>query len=151
MSTLQRPPKSYWMGSPWWASDREAFKSAILSRYKGDAELAFGYVNHVIDRQISKASGLLAFNSIVFAGLQVANTSTFAAKLSAVLSLLAALLLLLLMHVKWGSPPSFQTAEDDLNYSLHMCFNRAMAISWSLALSVGATAAAIWVVLSKAA
>ncbi len=149
MSTSEPSPKSYWMGSPWWASDREAFKAAILSRYKGDAELAFSYVNQVIDRQISKASGLLAFNSIVFAGLQVADTSTFAGKLSAVLSLLAALLLLLLMHVKWGSPESFQTAEDDLDYSLHMCFNRAMAISWSLALSVGATAATIWVVVSK--
>ncbi|MBY0468769.1 MAG: hypothetical protein K2Q07_07315 [Burkholderiaceae bacterium] len=151
MSTSKPSPKSYWMGSPWWASDREAFKAAILGRYQGNAELAFAYVNQVIDRQISKASGLLAFNSIVFAGLQVANTSTFAAKLSAVLSLLAALLLLLLMHVKWGSPESFQTAENDLNYSLNVCFNRALAISWSLALSVGATATAIWVVVSKAA
>jgi hypothetical protein len=139
------------MGSPWWASDRQAFKTAILGRFGGNAELAFGYVNQVIDRQISKASGLLAFNSIVFAGLQIANVSTFAAKLSAVLSLLAALFLLLLMHVKWGSPDTFQTAEDDLNYSLNVCFNRAMVISWSLALSIGATAAAIWVVLNKVA
>lgn len=151
MSTVQRPPKTYWMGSPWWASDRQAFKDAILKRYGGQAEPAFAYVNQVIDRQISKASGLLAFNSIVFAGLQVANVSTFAAKLSAVLSLLAALLLLLLMHVKWGSPDTFHTAENDLNYSLNVCFNRATVISWSLALSVGATAAAIWVVLNKAA
>ncbi|OYT99284.1 MAG: hypothetical protein CFE40_05300 [Burkholderiales bacterium PBB1] len=139
------------MGSPWWASDRQAFKTAILGRFSGNAELAFDYVNRVIDRQISKASGLLAFNSIVFAGLQIANVSTFAAKLSAVLSLLAALFLLLLMHVKWGSPDTFQTAEDDLNYSLNVCFNRAMVISWSLALSIGATAAAIWVVLNKVA
>lgn len=151
MNTAQHSPKSYWMGTPWWASDREAFKSAILGRYKGDAELAFAYVNKVIDRQISKAGGLLAFNSIVFAGLQIAGVSSGPAKLSAVLSLLAALMLLLLMRVKWGSPASFQTADDDLSYSLNMCFNRAMAISWSLLLSVGATAAAIWVVLSKTA
>jgi len=137
------------LGAPFSSADRHAFETAILERFAENPEAAFSYVNGITDRQIAKAGGLLAYNSIVFAALQFNGLTTTAAKLASGLSLTAAVLLLLLLYVRWGAANEYRDPMSDFQSATKTCCRRAIILTIALALSLVATAVTFWTVAAR--
>ena len=98
------------------------------------AELAGTYFNQVIDRQISKAGGLLTFNSILLA---VIFTHDLFANNKDIRTIIAGLLLFSCMPLLdmlvaiWAQPEVYGSALQDLDDSLRTCSFRSRLLVMS--------------------
>jgi len=113
---------SFWLGAPWHQADKENFETALLTRYKDQIEKPFLYVNAIIDRQISKAGGLLAYNSILYAATTISATATLSESICGFLALASSFPLIMMMHVIWGSSTQYETSQAEFKATCKMIY-----------------------------
>ncbi|MFM0427587.1 hypothetical protein PQQ75_01120 [Paraburkholderia aspalathi] len=142
---------------------QSAYVQALLLRYsrtntsESTYEQAFQYLDTVVDRQISKASGLLTFDSILLAVLYAQEAlyspHEWGRMLLTALLFFACLVLFDMLYPNWSSPKSFETAEEDFTGSFNICCSRTQHLFLSMLLSVVALVAMmgaeIWHALCK--
>lgn len=147
-SNTRRPPKKwlvtvsgrsyYLLGAPIGRQDQQAFEQALQARF-GNESNAFEYMERVLDRQISKASGLLSYNSILVAALSFGGFPHWLGKISAAIALFSCLPLLLMLYVSWHEAEVYQQAKSDFQSSCVTCYWRSYLLTISLLLSTIAT------------
>lgn len=105
-------------------------------------EMAFSYLDRIVDRQISKASGLLTFNSVLLVVLYSQGKpfegATLLRLLLTTMLLLSCMLLLDMMLVVWSTSEVFGSASKDFEGSLQVCCTRTRYLSLSTVLALGA-------------
>lgn len=117
------------------------------------------YVYRFLDRQISKSTGLLSYNGLLLATLNLisgqpvmwpASVFITAGRISA---LLAALLVLPLLFVKWGKVEEYASVENDLISVVTTLAWRTRLVTTAILLSLATTiltgAALFWNQLSS--
>ena len=139
------------------------YVQALLKRYNVTEnrerayDQAFQYLDTVVDRQISKAGGLLTFDSILLAVLYAQEAlyspHEWGRMLLTALLFFACLVLFDMLYPHWSSPESFETAEKDFTGSFNICCSRTQHLFLSMLLSVVALvammSAEIWHALCK--
>lgn len=132
-------------------SDRWAIETSIRKRFpsgEGAAEDAVEYIYRIMDRQINKAIGLLAFNALLFAALTLVDARkafdgvswwSKAPVTGATLALLSCLPILVILWLKWGSPRDLGSADAELQAAMKVIWLRTYCLSTSLYLSSAAT------------
>ncbi|MFM0670227.1 hypothetical protein [Paraburkholderia sediminicola] len=102
-------------------------------------EYAFQYLDRVVDRQISKASGLLTFNSILLVVLY-GQDALFKCRepwriVLTTLLIVSCFIMLDMLYVNWSDPSNFESAKKDFEGSLDICSSRTRHLFLSLVLS----------------
>jgi hypothetical protein len=108
---------------------------------KHDLEEGVAFLYRSLDRQISKGTGLLSYNGLLLATLNIISASSnhpTAITLGRGTALLAALLVLPLLWVHWGKAVDYASAEADLKSTVSTLRWRTWLNSCSIILS-GAT------------
>lgn len=130
-TNLQSNKSVFLLGAPIRRAEQRAFENALLTRYGGDAEKAFMYIEKVLDRQINKTRGILTSTSIL-AGVALVMES-FGAIIAAFISVF---MLLSIFFVQWDSLPRYQNAEADFKATCRTCYTRSIIMSIAILLSV---------------
>lgn len=126
------------------------FTVIAFERFKDNPEGAVSFIGNVIDRQIAKASGLLSFNSLLFAGLQVSSASKGWLTITALLlTLIACLPLLALLFVDWRKPDSYRSPQEDFQFITRLAMMRSRLLAASLGLSIIGTVISMLIVLGN--
>src|SRR5260221_8423651 len=135
--------------------DRWAIETSIRKRFpggEGTSEDAVEYIYRIMDRQINKAIGLLAFNALLFAALTLVDARKAFEGLSwwskapvtgAALALLSCLPILVILWLKWGSPRDLGSPDAELQAAMKVIWLRTHCLSASLYLSSVATLTAL--------
>lgn len=139
----------HWTGAPWTYQDQRAFEEQILSRCQNNPEGAVAYIDRVIDRQLNKAGGLLTFNSVLIAALNLLGDGAFLTNVGSLTAIVSCLPLLFMMYVIWAPAGQYATAEKDFRRGCKLSYYRARLLSLSLAASLVATTIALIIVWHK--
>jgi hypothetical protein len=116
------------------------------------SEAAVEYIYRIMDRQINKAIGLLAFDALLCAALTLVDAQKVFAEgtlwskapvAGAALALGSCLPLLVILWLKWGAPSELQNAEKELAAAMKVIWTRTHCLSLALYFSFGATLVAI--------
>ena len=116
------------------------------------AEAAIEYVYRIMDRQINKAIGLLAFDALLFAALTLVDAQKAFAEgtlwsrlpvAGGALALASYLPLLVILWLMWGAPRELESAEKELVAAMKVIWTRTYCLSVALYFSFGATLIAI--------
>jgi len=131
----------------------DQIRAYLLERFSApphDAEEAVRYANMVLDRQISKASGLLSYNALLLGSFSLithgGSNLTIQASFGSLAALVSAGILLILMWMHWGDVAEFQTPEKDLESAMRTIKWRTCLISLALLISGTATMFAMFAV-----
>jgi hypothetical protein len=96
-------------------------------------------VYRILDRQISKASGLLSYNALLLGSFNLITRGgaklTRPANIGRALALTSALVLLWIMLVHLGKPAEFSDAEADFKAATETILGRTRIVSSSVVLS----------------
>lgn len=137
--------------APLRASDRRSFETNLSTRFSTCGVLTEGaveYVDRVIDRQINKANGLLAFDGLLFTALSVVSPGTgstpISIKIGSGLALVAALPLILLLVVSFGKIDDYTTPSADFTKKCQTIYWRTYAICFSVLFSIAAALTSLW-------
>jgi hypothetical protein len=158
------------------SADREAIEASIRKRFPKDgeprgeptppresakpasqptteaSETAIEYIYRIMDRQINKAIGLLAFDALLCAALTLVDAQKVFAEgtlwskapvAGAALALGSCLPLLVILWLKWGAPSELENAEKELAAAMKVIWTRTHCLSLALYFSFGATLVAI--------
>jgi hypothetical protein len=140
-------PKNFLLGAPYQGKDREEFQAALLERFSQAAddagEKAVKYVDTIVDRQINKASGLLAFNSILYAATTISTANSMPQTVCGFLALASSIILVPMMFVLWGQPSQYKTAQADFQDACKSAYRKSYMLTASLILSTGAAVFAL--------
>lgn len=132
---------------PFKDAKRSEFQRALLARFP-DCEGAVEYVDRVLDRQINKANGLLAFDGLLFTALSVVSASVnpipISIRIGCALALIAALPLILLLVVDFGKISDYVKPCTDFTAKCLTIYYRTYAIILSVLLSVAAAGVSLW-------
>jgi len=138
--------KKFYFGAPWHTEDREEFEKAILERYS--VEGAVNYISLIVDRQITKAIGLLTVNTILFAAFTNTNMHSTYNEIPLIVASLLVLIssfpLITIMYVAWGSKEEYQVAKQDFEGTCKIVYLRSYFLTFSLMLSFLALIFAIY-------
>ncbi len=132
----------YRLGSPP-QRELEDLVQVVLCRFRSNPEGAVEYITGTIDRQIAKASSLLTYNSILFAGLQIRPSNTWPSTCALWLSLISCALVLALLFVEWRSAASYRDPKVDFCALVRLAARRSRLLTCSLVLSLLGTFAAM--------
>lgn len=116
--------RNYALGAPLSRAEKNSVEEAILARFGGNAAEASAYIDRIIDRQITKAGGILNGTAIL-AGISV----YVKALLPLGLALVTILLMLTLYYVQWSRPDHFRTAQKDFESMIELCYTRSVTIT----------------------
>jgi hypothetical protein len=134
----------YCLGGPF-PHSRKKFKEALETRYNGDHEACFNYLNGVEDRFINKGLGLLTFDALLVAICTIQVGAAAGLSLAGVagvcLSVLSELLIMwAALRVQWPkNPDTLATTERDFTYYVDETANRGIAVNVGLYLAMSAT------------
>jgi hypothetical protein len=139
---------TYHILAPFRSTNRDSFERHLFSRFPC-SEDAVEYADRMIDRQINKANGLLAFNAILFTALTLKPNSAqpTLTTIGSVAALIATIPLLLLLIVKFGSINEYKCPQDDFKASCRTFYIRTYAIAISVLCSLVATLVSLWLLL----
>lgn len=156
----ETPPDAHRLRGPrkedidaWFSWFRHRF--TIIPGEEGDRSLA-EYLNRAIDRQVSKAAGLLTYNALIISiggqslrgndGGDIRNIPLFIASL---LSLLSSGILLSMLFTQWGRPSEYRTNLSAASSLFITECNRVRQLWAAASLSSLATLSTlIWIVAS---
>ena len=152
----------YLLGAPFREKNRQAYEDKFRERFSVPAgpagatkvsEEAIEYIYRIMDRQINKGIGLLAYNALLFAALTLVGdrgireaSGLFWSKLpvdGGTLALLSCVPLLVLLWVKWPSAAVFADAGREFTGALKVLWWRTHCLTISLYLSFLATTLAV--------
>ena len=129
------------------AKRQEAFETHLLNRFS-NREHAVDYIARILDRQISKANGLLAFDGLLFAALSIIRPESgpvpVSIRIGSAFALLASISLLLLFVVQFGGVGNYRDAEADFRAACKIIYSRTNTIALSVLCSLVASIALIW-------
>jgi hypothetical protein len=96
----------------------DILKAALLKRFgttTAGEEKAFEYLDKVLDRQINKANGLLALNSILFTAFTLSNISGWAVIPGSWSTLGSSAMLLNLLWFRTGNAHRYEKPSDEID------------------------------------
>lgn len=130
----------YRWGAPLCRKDKEKFFLDLKQRFD-DPEKAFSYIDKVIDRNISKAVGLLQYNAVVLAITYIISYSDYNINIwlrailsvSILFSIISSLVIIDIMFTHWQK--DFRYAWNDVRDSAFLCMKRSMKMTFGLIFS----------------
>jgi hypothetical protein len=145
------PKRRFRFFAPFRHRDREIFETKLRERFTMCGVLNEGiieYVDRVLDRQINKANGLLAFNGLLFTALSVANSGRSATptsvKIGSAFALFAAIILILLLVVSFGAGDDYDSTSSDFKVKCRTIYLRTNTICISVMFSITAAMFSLW-------
>lgn len=121
---------NYLLGAPLSRREKLRCEAAMLARCKGDYEKAYATMEMILNRQISKAGGILSCVSIL-TGIGV-YLHLF---LPVVLTLITILLMMTLYYVQWSRPETYSSARGEFESISELCYTRSVTIALGSALT----------------
>jgi hypothetical protein len=119
-----------WFGAP----PANLLETALNNRFPNAAD-SVEFVDAMLDRQITKAGGLLTFNSILLAGFRLSTDHVphFVRVTNSVGSLVALatclVLLVSIVRVTWSQPGTYGSATSELTHTVRLLCQRSYVIN----------------------
>lgn len=99
--------------SSFWKPDIKGVCGQFYTRAINKEE-AVTRIDQIIDRQLSKANGILAFNGLLLAGLGASTLPWKGAVWPIILASLSSGLLLWMFRVRWSAPANYKDPEVEV-------------------------------------
>ena len=146
------------LGAPYpWGPGPACFAKAVKARFSSAPETAVTYLDRIIDRQLNKARGLLSFNSILIAALNIERSAGHTTAhpcptdIASIAALVSCMPLLVMMYVVWGPLTTYEDPGAEIDRAVKLCCKRAYMLTASLLASGVAIGAALLVMYYKVA
>lgn len=140
------------LGAPFTPLARRKYEEALLERFKTDPEGAASFQMRLIERQINKARGLLAFDALLFNALtNIYNHSQSpslleVARRGCLAALLSCVPLLLLLFVSWPPPGACGDPQTEFRAACKVSYDRSYLLTLSLVLSIATLGLTVWLI-----
>jgi hypothetical protein len=145
------PRKRFRFFGPIRRRDQQRFEEAFKKRFTMCGVLnqeIVAYVDRVLDRQINKTNGLLAFDGLLFAALSLQKSESgslpISIKIGVTSALLAALLLIFLLVVSFGAVDDYDSTASDFEAKCRTIYWRTYLLCVSVISSLTAAICALW-------